>query len=144
MEKRGRTVRLRPSSEAPGAFHGDGVHRTRLAHCWILLEGSVLAKGLLVLAWATPAPYFRLLGPSGCGAGSEGWGLRQGEFHKNTPWLRPPWRQPRGKWMVSLANSHTNATMIGWHLWEIDLRFAPGLPPGWLSLCNNTSLAYQE
>ena len=19
----------------------------------------------------------------------------------------------------------------GWHLWEIDLRFAPGLPPGW-------------
>jgi len=20
---------------------------------------------------------------------------------------------------------------IGWHLWEIDLRFAPGLPPGW-------------
>ena len=26
---------------------------------------------------------------------------------------------------------HTNATRIGWHLWEIDLRFAPGLPPGW-------------
>ena len=22
----------------------------------------------------------------------------------------PPWRQPRGKWMVSLVNSHTNAT----------------------------------
>jgi len=33
--------------------------------------------------------------------------------------------------MVSLVNSHTNATRIGWHLWEIDLRFAPGLPPGW-------------
>ena len=32
--------------------------------------------------------------------------------------------------MVSLVNSHTNATRIGWHLWEIDLRFAPGLPPG--------------
>ena len=44
----------------------------------------------------------------------------------------PPWGQPRGKWMVSLVNSHTNATRIGWHLWEIDLRFAPGLPPGWL------------
>ena len=43
----------------------------------------------------------------------------------------PPWRQPRGKLMVSLVNSHTNATRIGWHLWEIDLRFAPGLPPGW-------------
>jgi len=34
--------------------------------------------------------------------------------------------------MVSLVNSHTNATRIGWHLWEIDLRFAPGLRPGWL------------
>ena len=34
--------------------------------------------------------------------------------------------------MVSSVNSHTNATRIGWHLWEIDLRFAPGLPPGWM------------
>jgi len=42
----------------------------------------------------------------------------------------PPWRHPRGKSMVSLVNTHTNATRIGWHLWEIDLRFAPGLPPG--------------
>ena len=33
--------------------------------------------------------------------------------------------------MVSLVNSHTNATITRWHLWEIDLRFAPGLPPGW-------------
>jgi len=33
--------------------------------------------------------------------------------------------------MVYLFNSHTNATKIGWHLWEIDLRFAHGLPPGW-------------
>jgi len=38
----------------------------------------------------------------------------------------PPWRQPRGNLKVSLVNSHTNATRIGWHLWEIDLRFAPG------------------
>jgi len=36
----------------------------------------------------------------------------------------PPWRQPRGKWIVSLVNSHTNATLKRWHLWEIDLRFA--------------------
>ena len=43
----------------------------------------------------------------------------------------PPWRQPRGKWMVSLVNFHTNPARIGWHLWEIDLRFATGLPPGW-------------
>ena len=42
-----------------------------------------------------------------------------------------PWRQPRGKSLVSLVNSHPNATRMGWHLWEIDLRFAPGLPPGW-------------
>jgi len=34
----------------------------------------------------------------------------------------PPWRQPRGNSMVSLVNSHTNATRIGWHLWEIDLK----------------------
>ena len=36
--------------------------------------------------------------------------------------------------MVSLVNSHTNATRIGWHLWEIDLRFTPWLSPGWLSI----------
>ena len=45
--------------------------------------------------------------------------------------LFPPWSQPRGNSMVSLVNSHTNATRIGWNLWNIDLRFAPGLPPGW-------------
>ena len=39
----------------------------------------------------------------------------------------PPWRQPQGKWMIVSVNSHTNATRIGWHLWEIDSRFAPGL-----------------
>jgi len=32
--------------------------------------------------------------------------------------------------MVYLVNSHTHATRIGWHLWEIDSRFAPGLAPG--------------
>ena len=33
--------------------------------------------------------------------------------------------------MVSLVNSHTNTTRIGLHLWGVDLRFSPGLPPGW-------------
>jgi len=46
--------------------------------------------------------------------------------------LTPPCRQPRGKWMVSLVNSHSNSSSKRWHLWEIDLRFAPGLPPGWM------------
>jgi len=45
----------------------------------------------------------------------------------------PPWMQPRGNSMVSLINSHTNATRSRWHLWEIDSRFAPGLPPGWIA-----------
>jgi len=39
--------------------------------------------------------------------------------------------------MVALVNSHTNATSIGWHLWEIDLRFSPGLSPGWFSKREN-------
>ena len=38
--------------------------------------------------------------------------------------------------MVYLINSHINATRIGWHLWEIDLRFAPGLPPEWLGVAS--------
>jgi len=49
----------------------------------------------------------------------------------------PPWRQPRGKWMVSLVNSHTNATSKKWHLWEIDLRFALNSTAGWcMHACN--------
>ena len=43
--------------------------------------------------------------------------------------------------MVSLVNSHAKASRIGWHLWEIDFRFAPGLPPGW---SDNTSLQQGE
>ena len=43
----------------------------------------------------------------------------------------PPWRQPGGRWMVSLVNSHTNAVSKRWHLWEIDLRFALNSTPGW-------------
>jgi len=34
--------------------------------------------------------------------------------------------------MVSFVDSHTNATRIEWHLWEIVLRFAPGLLSGWV------------
>ena len=43
------------------------------------------------------------------------------------------WYYPGGNLllMVSLVNSHINATRIGWHLREVDLRCAPGLPPGW-------------
>ena len=41
----------------------------------------------------------------------------------------PPWRQPRGKWTVSLVNSHTNVTSKRWHLWKIDLRFAANSHP---------------
>jgi len=43
----------------------------------------------------------------------------------------PPWRQPRGKSTVSLVDSHTNATFPRYHLRELDLIFATGLPPGW-------------
>ena len=35
------------------------------------------------------------------------------------------------EWMVSLVNSHTNATSERWHLREIDLRFALNSTPGW-------------
>ena len=45
----------------------------------------------------------------------------------------PPWRQPMGKTIVSLVNSHANATSKRWHLWEIDLKFALELPSGWSS-----------
>ena len=38
--------------------------------------------------------------------------------------------------MMFLVNFHTNATRIGWHLWEIDFGFAPGLPLGW---CRRTA-----
>ena len=41
----------------------------------------------------------------------------------------PLLRRPKGKWMVSLVNSHINATSKRWHLWEIDLRFSLNLTP---------------
>ena len=42
----------------------------------------------------------------------------------------PPLRQPRGKRMISLVNSHSNATSRKLHLREIDLKFANELSPG--------------
>ena len=48
---------------------------------------------------------------------------------------KPPWRQPRGKWMVSLVHSHTDHQR--WHLWEIDLRFALNSTPGWVDQIEN-------
>ena len=43
----------------------------------------------------------------------------------------PPQRQPRGKWMITLVNFHTNATSKRWHLWEIRLKIFPRATPGW-------------
>jgi len=40
----------------------------------------------------------------------------------------PPWRQLRGKYMLSSVNSLPNSIS---RLWEIDLGFAPGSPTGW-------------
>ena len=37
--------------------------------------------------------------------------------------------------MVSSVNYHANAIGIWWRLWEIDLRFAPGLHPKWTRFC---------
>ena len=77
--------------------------------------------------------------------------LQGGQQKPSTHSQRPPpqiqentsvaW-QPRGKWMVSLVNSHTNATRIGWHLWEIYLTFAPGLPPGWILRRDNLTCVF--
>ena len=50
---------------------------------------------------------------------------------RRRPFAGPPWRQPRGKWMISLVNSHTNATLKRWHMWEIDLGFALNSTLGW-------------
>ena len=41
-----------------------------------------------------------------------------------------PWKQPRRKSTLSLVEAHTNATRVGWQLWEIDLRFPLGYLQG--------------
>ena len=56
----------------------------------------------------------------GKGVGNMIWGLMVYGFLMSTTSIngaigtahcvKPPWRQPRGKWMVSLVNSHTTAT----------------------------------
>ena len=44
--------------------------------------------------------------------------------------LPSPCRQPSGNLMVSLDNSHSDATSRRKNVWKIDLRSAPGLPLG--------------
>ena len=73
---------------------------------------------------------------SGCGVWGvrgEVWVARQARRPPAYPRFisRPPWRQAKGKWMISLVTSHTNAIFNSQHLWDIDLRFSPGLPPMW-------------
>jgi len=104
----GRSSRGLPSSGMPRASPPHP--RWRLRHPTLRAHGS-LRRGLEGRMWRWPPA------------------LQSGNV---TPFVTslPPWRQPRGRWMFSFVNSHTHATRIGWHLWEIDLRFAPGLPPG--------------
>ena len=45
-----------------------------------------------------------------------------------TPTVSPPCRRPRGKKMVYLVNSHSNASSRRQHRREIDFRFAPTSP----------------
>ena len=54
--------------------------------------------------------------------------LRTARAHGSGVRPKPPRRQHRGKSLVSSVDSHTDATRIGWHLWEIDLRLVPALP----------------
>ena len=65
-------------------------------------------------------------------SGFTGWGLSmvRAARHRHPPagWRR----QPRGRWMVSLVNSHTHASSKRWHLWEVHLRVALNSTPGWL------------
>ena len=46
----------------------------------------------------------------------------------------PPWRQRKGKLMVSLVDSYANVTRIGWHLWQIDSDLPLGYLQGGFSL----------
>ena len=50
-------------------------------------------------------------------------------FYQTTSEANHPGGNP-GANPFFFVNSHTNATRIGWHLWEIDLRFASGLQGG--------------
>ena len=87
----------------------------------------MLVLGGIAVSYERGTPVLRR-GRTRPGCGSR----RPGILRVLRVYLLPPlWRQPRGKSMVSLANCHTNAVRIGWHLGEIDLRVAPGLPPGW-------------
>ena len=47
--------------------------------------------------------------------------------HRNHPEDNP------GAIFFKVVNCHLDVTSRRSHLWEIDLRFAPGLPPGWVT-----------
>ena len=66
-----------------------------------------------------------------CGSQGRHLPLRQERVRLLLHCLGPLWRQPRGKYMVCLVISFSNTTSRRLHLREIDLRFAPGLLPGW-------------
>ena len=69
--------------------------------------------------------------------GPAGGGLQKKQAPQQVlPPPNPPWRQPRGKWMISLVNSHTNATSQKWHLWALDLIFALNSTPGWVPMAS--------
>ena len=80
-----------------------------------------------------PAPSWKV---AGCGASrkqiSRHLAPAAGECERSIHFQDPPWRQPRGKWMISGVNSDANASSKRWHLWAIDLRFAINSTPGWL------------
>ena len=55
---------------------------------------------------------------------------RESEGEREREKERESWRQPMGKWMVSLVDSHANSTSKRWHMWRIDLRFPLNSTPG--------------
>ena len=65
-------------------------------------------------------------GMRSCNAGYPGVPAKLVNFRKKVVTERapPPWRQPRGKYMVPLVNFNANATSSRLHLWEIDFKFA--------------------
>jgi len=69
----------------------------------------------------------------------QGPAVRGGERHEASREPQATLEATQGQIDGLLVNSHTNATRIRWQLWETDLRFAPGLPPGWNLACREGS-----
>ena len=76
-----------------------------------------------------------------CNRGRNAVRVRWRDTRREIVGASPPWRQSRGELMVSLVNCRTNASIIGWHLWENDLRFDPELLPGWVPIPHRPCLA---